>query len=298
MIDPRLGCSTISFRRLTCGDALSAIAGLGFAETDLGSLPGICDHVPFALDRTARTNIVAAVTRHGLAVRSINADIGDLNMPVDSDERRRRAHQLAELAELAAEVGATALVLPNGALSHQPNTTLATDLDTVAGHLRWASSVARAHDVQLWVETLHVFRLCCTLDRAAALAARIDDPTIGHVLDASHVVASGANVTEAVERFAGFGTIAHVHLRDATRGALLDGDDPVRPGDINRSIGNGVVAFAALLNALESVHFAGHFSLELETHDVEDDKRAATAAEAGAYITRLLGREAVSHRTQ
>ena len=48
-IDPRLGCSTISFRRWPLPGALAEIKAQGFGETDLGSLPGVCDHVPIPL---------------------------------------------------------------------------------------------------------------------------------------------------------------------------------------------------------------------------------------------------------
>ena len=58
--NPRLGCSTISFRHLGLTEALATIAKLGFAEIDLGALPGVCDHVPYVLDADA----VTAVARH------------------------------------------------------------------------------------------------------------------------------------------------------------------------------------------------------------------------------------------
>ena len=54
-IDPRLGCSTISFRRWPLSGALAEIKAQGFGETDLGSLPGVCDQVPIPLPLTAST---------------------------------------------------------------------------------------------------------------------------------------------------------------------------------------------------------------------------------------------------
>ena len=54
MIHTRLGCSTISFRHLPLPQALATIAELGFAEIDLGALPGVCDHVPYVLDADRR----------------------------------------------------------------------------------------------------------------------------------------------------------------------------------------------------------------------------------------------------
>ncbi len=128
MFNPRLGCSSISFRHQDLSDALRTISALGFEEIDLGALPGVCEHVPYDLDADAVT----------------------------------------------AKTGAKALVLPCGALN------------------------------------------------------------------------------------------------------------------INLSIGNGHADFAAGLRELAASGYAGHFSLELETHDVTHDERPAATAKAASYITDLL----------
>jgi sugar phosphate isomerase/epimerase len=102
---------------------------------------------------------------------------------------------------------------------------------------------------------------------------------VRHVVDLSHVVASGSRpeeATGAVAARAGAQGIAHVHLRDAV------------PGDINLSIGNGSVDFAGALTALRDVGFDGHFSLELEAHDLTHDERPAAAAKAASFITDLI----------
>src|SRR6478609_8648796 len=66
MTHTRLGCSTISFRHLPLPQALATIAELGFAEIDLGALPGVCDHVPYVLDATAVADVAATVAAHGV----------------------------------------------------------------------------------------------------------------------------------------------------------------------------------------------------------------------------------------
>ena len=70
--------------------------------------------------------------------------------------------------------------------------------------------------------------------------------------------------------------IAHVHLRDAV------------PGNINLTVGNGHVDFAAGLHALAAAGYTGHFSLELETRDITHDERPAAAAKAASFITDLI----------
>ena len=80
----RVICSTITLRHLPFDEALDAIAGLGFTEIDLGALPGVCNHVPYELTADAVREVAEVVNRSGLSVRSVNADVGDLNRPLDA----------------------------------------------------------------------------------------------------------------------------------------------------------------------------------------------------------------------
>ncbi|MDQ0383148.1 sugar phosphate isomerase/epimerase family protein [Amycolatopsis thermophila] len=263
------GCSTISFRHLPLAAALSVIGECGFGEIDLGALPGVCDHVPYDLTDEAVREVAAEVRASGLRVRSVNGDIGDLNRPHDA---AGRAAHLRRLLDLTASCGAQALVLPCGAQSRDPLTSLDEDVDLVAAQLHAAAEAAARHGVAIWVEAPHHHRLCWNTDLAGHLARRLD-PAVGLVLDTSHIVASGGHPADYVERFAG--RIAHVHLRDAT------------PGHIHLSIGNGVVDFPATFAALRAAGYRGHCSLELETRDVTDDERPAAAVKAAEYIAGL-----------
>ncbi|OKH77288.1 xylose isomerase [Mycobacterium sp. SWH-M3] len=269
----RLGCSTISFRHQTLPLALDTIAGLGFTEIDLGALPGVCDHVPFILDEDAVRDVSATVAASGIRVRSINGDIGDLNVALDDAGRAARDRHLAMLVELTAATGAEALVLPCGALDHEPVSSLDEDLDTVARELAAAAQVAAVHGVALWTESLHFFRLCFDIGRAQQLTDRLDE-NVGIVLDFSHIVASGGDPINFVDRFGP--RIRHVHIRDAV------------PGNINLSVGNGQVDFASGLKRLADAGYLGHFALELETRDVTHDERPAAAAAAGNLISALI----------
>jgi sugar phosphate isomerase/epimerase len=269
----RLGCSTISFRHQPLPEALAAIAGLGFTEIDLGALPGVCDHVPYVLDLPAVDNVARTVIASGLEVRSINCDIGDLNVPLSAEGRTRRRAHLDKLVALAVATDARALVLPCGAIDHIPVETLEADIARVADELASAADVAASRGVRLWTESLHLHRLCFNLERAQLLTDRLP-LDVGVVMDFSHVVASGGDPTEFVARFAT--RIEHVHIRDAA------------PGNINLSVGRGTVDFSAGLKILADAGFAGHFSLELETRDVTDDQRPAAAAAAGHLISDLI----------
>ena len=274
MFHSRLGCSSISFRHQDLPTALRTIAGLGFGEIDLGALPGVCDHVPYELDADAVSAVAEEVAASGLRVRSVNGDIGDLNAVLDAGQQAKRDSHLTALLTLTAKTGAKALVLPCGALNHEPVRSLEEDLDAVAAQLIRAAERAAEFGVELWTESLHFLRFCWNLERAEMLAQRLVGSGVGIVMDFSHIVAAGEDPLEYLARHEG--RIAHVHLRDAV------------PGNINLSIGNGQADFASGLRALAAQGYTGHFSLELETRDVTHDERPAAATKAASFITDLI----------
>jgi len=271
-MDGRLGCSTISFRKLALPDALAQIATLGFGETDLGSLPGTCQHVPTPLPHDLVDVIAGQVRDSGVAVRLINADVADMDDP-DLDERQLR-RRLATMVELATAVGTSMILLPSGRKGTTPRTELRRDIATVARTLTEAAGIVGEAGLSLLVEAPYSNRLCCDLDRAEMLYAALGDAPIGAVLDLSHVVAVGDDEADAVRRLGD--RIRHVHLRDA------------RPGQINISIGRGDVDFPAAIGALTAAGYTGHYSLELETRDIDDAERPTETGRAGRYITSLL----------
>lgn len=274
MFHSRLGCSSISFRHEDLPTALRTIAGLGFTEIDLGALPGVCDHVPYELDADAVSAVSSDVRASGLRVRSVNGDIGDLNAVLDAGRQAARDTHLDALLSLTAKTAAKALVLPCGALSHEPVRSVEEDLETVAAQLIRAGERAAEFGVELWTESLHFLRFCWNLERAELLARRLAGSGVGIVMDFSHIVAAGEDPLEYLSRHEG--RIAHVHLRDAV------------PGNINLSIGNGHADFAAGLQDLAAQGYTGHFSLELETRDITRDERPAAAAKAARFITDLI----------
>lgn len=270
----RVICSTISFRRLPLDAALREISGLGFSGVDLGALPGVCDHVPYELTADAVAGVAATLKASRLAVRSINADIGDLNRPVGPEGRKSRDEHLDKLLDLATQVGAPAIVLPCGSQRHDPIRDVAADIALVADELDHAAQLAAPRGVEVWVESQHSGRLCFDMERAEQLIGALQGSGVGSVLDFSHVVASGDDLLAWIDRLAP--QVAHVHIRDARR------------GDIHLTPGNGDVDFAAALAALADAGYAGDFSLELETADVTDAERPDAALRAGRLISSLL----------
>ncbi|MGM1029013.1 MAG: sugar phosphate isomerase/epimerase family protein [Actinomycetota bacterium] len=265
-IPSRLGCSTISFQHLSLEDALVEIERLGFAEIDLGALPGVCDHVPFELDDAAIARVADTIAAHDLRVRSVNGDVGDFNDP-DADLDAQADH-VERLVRLTAAIGADALVLPCGSLGHEPIVDLETDLDRVATALARAAATASAHGVELWVESLHYLRLCFDRSRAEALHERLVGSGVRPILDVAHVVAAGDGLVDTIRAWGD--AIAHVHLRDAVA------------GEFSRAIGAGEVDFAAAIGALGDLGFDGGFALELPSRAYVDGATGAMSDEARA----------------
>jgi sugar phosphate isomerase/epimerase len=266
-----LGCSTISFRAKPLSAALETIRDLGFNEIDLGAIPSVVDHVPMPPSDQDIEDVGREVRASGLGVRVVNADPGPLSDPdLDAAELLQTVRRLSRLA---AAFGAD-LVVPCGASSTEPIRSIGADLDLLAERLMACSKATAEYDVRLIVEAPHHYRLCHTLDRTRALLQRVDPAVAGVVLDASHVVAAGADVAawarETSQR------TDHVHLRDAV------------PGNINLSIGNGRVDFPGLIQALQTSGYRGHYCLELETHDLRDEDRPEVTATARDLITDLL----------
>lgn len=270
----KLGCSSISFRHQDLPTALATMQQVGFREIDLGALPGICNHVPFDLTEDSVAEVVRQVDDSGLAVRSVNGDVGDLNAPVDKGARAARDQHLDRLLSLASGTGARALVLPCGAQDHNPRSTLEEDLELVALELAAASRLASSYGVELWTESLHFFRLSWNVDIASRLHELLTGTGVGVVMDFSHIVAAGNDPLDYINRF--FSVIRHVHLRDA------------EPGNIHLSIGNGVADFESGISALMGTGYDGHFALELETRDISHEERPAGAARAANFISGIL----------
>lgn len=266
----RIGCSTISFRNKPFTEALAATNRLGLSGIDLGGLPGVCEHVPTPLGGHAE-EIVRAVGESGLRTWALNIDAGAMNDPsLDEEHLRHTAH---ELIALAARLK-SAIILPCGAQSRTPFVDDDSDLDLLARRLRAFGRSAAESGVRLWVEGLHHFRFCHNTERAAALLEGVPPELAGFVFDVSHVVAGEIDEVALVSEFAD--RIEHVHLRDAVA------------GDINRSIGLGEADFGGVIRALTDGGYTGSYVLELETHDVAEEQREASAAIARDVIAAML----------
>ena len=94
----------------------------------------------------------------GCAVRSVNGDIGDLNRPLDAQQRAERDEHLDRLLEPGRRRSARRpWCCPTARSDHDPIADLDADLDRVAAELIRAAAGAPSRPAwQLWVESLHL----------------------------------------------------------------------------------------------------------------------------------------------
>lgn len=265
-----VGISTITFRNRPLEEALSLIQEIGAAETELGAIPEVVDHVPVPFTGSPR-RYIDLLAAHGLSSGAVNSDVGDLN---DPGLPRARLAQVADpLIALAAATGG-ALIVPCGRANWEPFVDEVADLATIASNLEFLASRCEPAGVRLLVEVLHHKRYIHTVRRADRLLAMTDAAWFGHLFDVAHI---GASEEDAVAwAGAAFDRIERVHLRDAV------------PGNLNIGIGRGNVDFAGVIEALESRGYGGSYILELETHDVKEQDRLADAKRSFDAITGLL----------
>ncbi len=186
----------------------------------------------------------------GLARTSSMAFTDPAADPSSTDPAVRRAaeEQMAWQVDCAAAMGATKVIGPMyqtlGRRTGRGPTEveLAGAVEVLAG----AAERAQAAGVELAVEPLNRFEchLCNTLADARALAARVDHPSLGVMLDTFHAHIEEKDTPAAI-RAAG-AEIRHVHLSENDRGVP----------------GTGQVDFAGILAALYQVGYRGDLVVE------------------------------------
>ena len=251
----RFGYGTNGFHSHRLEDALAVLADLGYDGVAL-----TLDHLhldPFAPDLAGRT----AVLRQRLEELELDVvietgaryllDPRRKHHPtlVSSDGVDLRVDYLRRAIEVAADLGAEAVSLWSGVLE--------TGVDATTGWERLTAGVDRVleiagrHDVTLAFEP-EPGMLVDTLDDVVALRRRLGDPELLRLtLDLGHIVCNETRGLVETIRAAG-DLIANVQV-----------DDMVRGVHEHLELGIGEVDFAAALEALTDVGYAGLASLEL-----------------------------------
>ena len=261
---PRVSVSGLCFPELSAPDAIEAIAALGAASTS----------VTGAKARAAGAGtVVAAGRRHGVTIVTTTGALAfDLSSPAAAAASRQRTEQDIDLA---AAVGAAVMYGLVGPRTADRWDACADAYVNAAGDL---AGYATDHGVRLAIEPTNWLyadlTFVHTFHDALLVAPRAG---MGICLDAFHVWTE-AGLREEIGEHAGL--IAHVQLSDMTRGSRAL---PCRavPGD-------GDVPLAAVVRWLLDAGYPGVFDCELNGPAIDAIGHHAAAAQAAAWLGRLL----------
>jgi inosose dehydratase len=198
---------------------------------------------------------------------------GDAAVIVLSDDNTTVANRTARAGRIRAEDGLTAAEWDG----------FAARAEEVAGAVRAASGLRTVfhHHCAGYVETPQEIE---------ALMSRTDAALLGLCLDTGHLMYGGGNAIDAIARYRD--RIWHVHFKDCepelARQARAEGWDyhtAVRRG-IFCELGQGMVPFASVLDALRIEHYAGWIVVEQDVLPGLGTP-AASAVRNRQYLRRL-----------
>lgn len=253
----RLACSTILFRRHPLRVALAGLAAAGVPVADIGALPGYCDHFDPAAGPAAVADWVAVVRAAGVAVHTLNADIGAFNDSA-APPAAVRERGLTCLGAAAA-VGARGVTVGPGVRVDRTVRPLDGELERIAPWFRLLADRAADAGLVLTFEAPHRGGLIADAAEARRLVEAVGHPNARLIFDVGHHLRAGWDLAAAVAETGPW--IEHVHLKDQAAGR---GCYP---------LGTGAVDFPALFGALARIGYAGRFAFEFP--DAADTAGAA-----------------------
>jgi len=194
-----------------------------------------------------------AIADAGLRVSSLCR--GGFFPAATAAERRARIDDNLRAVDEAAELGTDVLVLVCGGL---PDRDLAGARQMVADGIAAVEPHARARGVRLGIEPLHPMfaadrSVVATLGEARALAARLDSPAVGVIVDAYHVwwdPRLGEEIAAAAPHTLGF----HVSDWIVPLPDVLDG---------RGMMGDGVIDLRAMRRRVDAAGYGGPIEVEI-----------------------------------
>jgi sugar phosphate isomerase/epimerase len=258
----RLAFSTNAFKQNTLAEALSAIAGIGYAGVEL--MADMHHAYPPRLDRPARRDLVKRIADLGMRPCNLNAFTlfvcGDTYHPTwiedAADLRQTRIDHTLACIELAAEVGISTISLQPGGPLIGTTMTFEEAGKRYAEGLAKVIPAAKAANITLGIEP----EPGLFIESSAEYRAFKDcyfktEDTIKMNCDIGHLFCVGDDPAAVIRTMAD--QIAHVHLEDI-------GDNRVHQ---HLTPGKGVIDFAAIFSALDAVGYDGWTTVELYPYE-------------------------------
>ena len=283
----RLAFSTNAFKKATLDDALTAIAGCGYAGVEvMADAPHL---VPADMTTAEVMDLADRIESLGLRASNVNAftgffaatddPTGDTYHPtwIEHDAAARDVrvrHTLASL-RLAAALGAPTVSLQPGGPTIGTGLSRGDAEERFADGLRRCLPTARELGVTLAIEPEPGLLLQTTGEYRDFKATHFpDEPLVSMNFDVGHAFCVGEDPAAVARDLAG--EYAHVHLEDI---AATRVHQHLVPGE-------GAIDFASLFAALDDAGYAGPVTVEL--YPFQDDA-AGVARRAIGHLRGLLG---------
>ena len=266
----RVGCSTLTFRDLTLGEALDKIAARGFTAVDIGVIPCYCYHIdPHTWTERDTAALLQTLALQQIRISSLNVSLGDLYSMYDEDPWT----VFEQCIRIAARVGASVVTIPPGPAVKEKD--WGDTAKAIAKRVRRLADIAEGLGRRLSVEAPHTNTLAHGYAQAARLFEFINDRRVGCTFDTSHAQRDGTcSIADGIDRVGA--EVVHVHLRDALWKY------------VDLTPGKGDCDYLPFIKALIRRGYAGDFNLELEYGDASEEYVIEELDFARNYIRVLL----------
>lgn len=265
----RIGGSTFSFMwRASALEAMRRMAVIGLNDFDVLLSPG---HLWWEeLSAGQRAELRTTLEREGLRVESLNLPALDYNLAsVVPEVRRRTVDAYRQSIELAADLGARAVVVVPGRVSGLLAPPLTDSLAWLTNSAAELVAAAGRLDTRLHFE-LHPQTPVPTANALGEWISAFDTDVASIAYDVANAEFIGEDQAEAIRRWGH--RIGQYHLSDGTRTAWR-----------HDAIGAGTVRFGPIMEAIGEQAGDAVAILELITPTPEPDMKAGLARLADAH---------------
>ncbi len=278
----RLAFSTNAYLRFPFDEAAARIKAIGYEGLEL--LADVPHAWPAGLLEGAKRSIVAAMHQEGLAFSNINAfmmnAVADARQPYwypsfiepDPHYRQVRLDHTRRALSLCAELGAPHITTePGGPLA--PGQPRSEGIDLFVEVLKPLAEHAHKLGVLLLIEP-EPGLLLETTDQYLEVAERVNSPALGLNFDVGHAYCVAEDITAQVAKLAAH--TRHYHFEDIAASRVHHHLTP----------GEGVIDFAAVVDAIARTGYGGWLTVELYPYQDDPDGAARRAFEVLSPLIR------------
>ncbi len=269
---------TLGTPDLTLPEALELFATSGLDGAEVIWLDDYLSAIPESDDGTVVKEIKSLARQLGLSIGCLTPYITLLNS-VEEEERQRDVERTIKAIEVAASLDCSRIRIYGGTLlDGEPEDIVRAKWGRLVESLGHLGSIADDHGVILCIEN-HFSTMTVSAADTVKLIAEVNSPGVGILYDQANLAFTHCEEhEEAIKLQAPW--IRHVHVKDLefidpnrrlTSGSVSHVDDESKRVHYSRMIGDGILDWTAILEALSRVGYEGPYSLEYEYRWNPDD---------------------------